>query len=197
MHQLSPISKFSETGIIGDDWEEIPVDVVIFCTGYEFEFPFLDPNTSGIRTDNWRVSPLYLHMVNIDEPSMFFIGLCLIVFPFPFFDVQIEFAVSTLNKVASLPSRSEMLDWEKSDYERRRDVLMLPNKKCHFLGPMQWDYLHELARMGKFELRVLPVIEKMYQHIREYRNIDLLGYHSVNYKVISKDNFVVVNRGDQ
>jgi cation diffusion facilitator CzcD-associated flavoprotein CzcO len=186
--QLSAISSLTENGIITDG-QEHEVDVLIYCTGYQYDFPFLGPSC-GLSSDGLRVRPLYQHMVNIHEPSMFFIGICFIIIPFPFFDTQAEYAASVISGKAKLPSKEEMVEWEKEDYEHRRDVLQMPHKKAHMLGPMQWEYLARLAKLGNFELRVKPWVAKMYDHTREYRVTDLLGYHVINYEVVSDHDFV-------
>ena len=49
-------------------------DILIYCTGYLTTFPFLDPESKITITNN-HVKPLYRHMININYPSMAFIGL--------------------------------------------------------------------------------------------------------------------------
>lgn len=49
-------------------------DAIIFCTGYKYKLSFLT-DTCGIRTINNHVTSLYKHVLNIERPTMFFIGL--------------------------------------------------------------------------------------------------------------------------
>lgn len=50
------------------------IDTVIFCTGYNYYFPFLSAGCD-IRVDDNHVTALYKHIVNIRHPTMFFIGM--------------------------------------------------------------------------------------------------------------------------
>lgn len=49
-------------------------DAIILCTGYKYNFPFLTEEC-GIKTTNNHVTSLYKHVLNIEHPTMFFIGL--------------------------------------------------------------------------------------------------------------------------
>ena len=62
------------------------VEVLVFCTGYHYRFPFLDPALVHVD-DNW-VNPLYRDLLHVDHPTLAFIGLPFKVVPFPLFEVQ-------------------------------------------------------------------------------------------------------------
>lgn len=68
-------------------------DVLIFCTGYNFSYPFLDPARLGLKIQNHMVSPLYHYMMPPAFPSLFFIGICKIICPFPNFDCQVSHSI--------------------------------------------------------------------------------------------------------
>ncbi|EMR67967.1 putative flavin dependent monooxygenase protein [Eutypa lata UCREL1] len=59
------------------------VDIIIFCTGYLYSFPFLhhmaETTRNGPRhpiwSDGYRVEGLYEHIVNIERESLMFVGL--------------------------------------------------------------------------------------------------------------------------
>ncbi|KAF5274059.1 hypothetical protein FQR65_LT04457 [Abscondita terminalis] len=54
------------------------IDIVIFCTGFEYKFPFLEEEC-GITVDDNCVRPLFKHIINIQHPTMFFIGIPFLV----------------------------------------------------------------------------------------------------------------------
>ncbi len=61
-----------------------------FLTGYEYYFPFLD-DSCGIETVEKKIiRPLYKQFLNIEHPSMCFIGLLQKTFVFPLFDLQVS-----------------------------------------------------------------------------------------------------------
>lgn len=53
----------------------VQVDTVVWCTGYNYSFPFLDG--SGLLTDpvSQRVHPLYEQLFHVQHPSLSFVGL--------------------------------------------------------------------------------------------------------------------------
>lgn len=56
------------------DKSKIIADVFIFCTGYLYDFPFLD-ESSGITNDGHSLQPLFQNSINDKYPSMAFIGM--------------------------------------------------------------------------------------------------------------------------
>lgn len=70
----SEIASFdSETGRIDftDGGYVDDVDVVLFATGYEFDFPFLP----DINIVNRRIPGLYQHVFLARDPSLAFVGM--------------------------------------------------------------------------------------------------------------------------
>lgn len=65
-------------------------DVLMFCTGYNFKYPFLDAAQLGLDIQDHLVSPMYLFMMPPAFPSLFFIGICKIICPFPHFNCQVN-----------------------------------------------------------------------------------------------------------
>lgn len=62
----------------------------MFCTGYIFKFPFLDADQLGLQIQEQVVSPLYRYLLPPAFPSLFFIGICKIICPFPNFNCQVS-----------------------------------------------------------------------------------------------------------
>lgn len=62
-------------GTFADGSHASDVGAVIYCTGYQYDFPFLE-GTGLVTTANQHVSPLYLHMLPPSvAPSLSFVGL--------------------------------------------------------------------------------------------------------------------------
>ncbi|CAH0756345.1 unnamed protein product [Diatraea saccharalis] len=93
--QKPDIKKFNETGVIFVDGTFEEIDDVIYCTGYQYDYPFIH-ESSGLTISPHSVTPLYKYMVNINQPSMIFMGLvvraCLVVA----LDAQVIFGLSTV-----------------------------------------------------------------------------------------------------
>ncbi len=69
---------------------EEEVDAILLCTGYLYSLPFLHASC-GITIDDvkGRVQPVYKHVVNIQFPTMLFIGLNARLCAWPIFDAQV------------------------------------------------------------------------------------------------------------
>ena len=89
-----------------DDSEE-EIDVIIYSTGYQICFPFLDQE---ILDPEGNEVPLYRNVVHPDHPGLYFIGL---VQPWgaimPLAEVQCEWAADLLEHKSGLPDKEQML----------------------------------------------------------------------------------------
>lgn len=72
------------------DGSSISANVLMFCTGYNFKYPFLDAAQLGLEIQDHLVSPLYDFLMPPAFPSLFFIGICKMICPFPNFHCQVS-----------------------------------------------------------------------------------------------------------
>ena len=187
LHQVPGVIDIFENGeVTFVDNTKHQVDSILLCTGYDYEFSFLD-SKCGISVHDHRVTPLYKHIFSTLHPSMAFIGLNFPVLPFPYMDMQVNFLVSVWLGQTKLPSRQEM----NRESEKNFQTLLkcgLSKRKAHFLGPYQWKYAHELATVGG--LRPLdPVLEKLYEAVGEDRLCDLVHYKEATYELVDSENW--------
>eukprot|EP00927_Polykrikos_kofoidii_P068074 TRINITY_DN63467_c0_g1_i1.p1 TRINITY_DN63467_c0_g1~~TRINITY_DN63467_c0_g1_i1.p1 ORF type:complete len:494 (-),score=52.89 TRINITY_DN63467_c0_g1_i1:181-1593(-) len=130
----------------------LPVDDVMLATGYEYGFSVLD--AAGLRLDygpdRRYVSPLYMHTVHAQRPSLCFAGIPLAIpCPVPIFEAQARFIASHLlcgchQPTAVKSSRKQREAWVASRFvevgARTQDM--------HFLGDASWEYMRELVRLS-------------------------------------------------
>ena len=123
----------------------LPVDTFIFATGYHYSFPFLKDGLVSVK-DN-RVQPLYKHLVHIEEPTIFFVGLPLKVIPFPLFEMQSRYVARLLRGDFKLPTKDVMY-WELGEeHAGRMQFNGGKTRHSHMLGgELQTRYYNELAR---------------------------------------------------
>lgn len=57
--------------------------------GYKYSFPFLSEKC-GVRVDSNMVTPLWKHMISIENPTLALIGLPFYVCAFSMFDLQVR-----------------------------------------------------------------------------------------------------------
>lgn len=73
-----------------------PVDTVLYCTGYNYSFPFLGSD-SPVSVHENRVGPLYKHVFPTQAPTLAFVGLPWKVVPFPQFQLQAQWIAGVLS----------------------------------------------------------------------------------------------------
>ncbi len=133
---------FNESGelIIGDT--RLSIDSFMYCTGYEYEFPFLGSGVVSID-DNW-IAPLYRDIIPVNDPTIGFIGLPYLVVPFPLFEMQAKWFAKQLMGSFSLPDESDRRQVvEKIATEYRESGSL--NRHFHRLGDEQENYYNLLA----------------------------------------------------
>lgn len=184
------IEKITKTGSIKFvDGLEVIIDSIIWCTGYNYSFSFLSPDC-GINLNGNQVQKLFKHLINIEYPTMFFIG---IIFPrviMFLMQLQVEYCIKLLKYPGLTPSKEFMI---KDYYEdmRLRRMDNVPNRKMHMIFPYKdmRAYIEELTKLGdivplqpvilNLMKRVFEIIEKDYPRLRRYQ-----------FKIIDKTSFI-------
>ncbi|MCB1646749.1 MAG: NAD(P)-binding domain-containing protein [Pseudomonadales bacterium] len=121
------------------------LDCFVYCTGYQYQFPFLPESLASVE-DNW-VKGLYEDLIHPELPQLAFIGLPYLIVPFPFFQIQSEWWAGVLAGTWSLPSVSEM----QTSIEERVRVLQSRGtaiRNYHRLADEQESYLNRLAEQS-------------------------------------------------
>jgi dimethylaniline monooxygenase (N-oxide forming) len=127
------------------DGSEEEIDLVIYCTGYAIEFPFLDERVFA-SVDNRM--PLYKRAVSVESPGLYFIGFIQPLGPImPIAEAQAEWLADLLTSRAALPSAPEMRK-EIAAYERWMDKRFVASKR-HTIEVDFHPYLREIRRERK------------------------------------------------
>jgi len=145
------------------------VDDVILCTGYRYDFPFLDPRAGIVEIVDNNVEPLWLMLVAVRIPSIAFVGLPFQVVPFALFERQAAFFAALLSgRVAPCDRRTREAEWAAHEAER----LARGVARRHFLrlGDEQVEYGNLLAR--RCGAPPLPSwFGALHQAVREMRRV--------------------------
>ena len=67
------------------------IDTLIFATGYEYDYGFLNENVGIKLQENGKLSNTYLHLINSLYPTMCLLAIPQRILPFPFYDTQVRF----------------------------------------------------------------------------------------------------------
>ncbi|XP_039603315.1 flavin-containing monooxygenase FMO GS-OX-like 4 [Polypterus senegalus] len=194
VRQAQGVKLINEDGeLVFEDGDRAKPDVFMLCTGYNFTFPFLSKEEVGLQVREHCVTPLYKHLLHPAFPSLFLIGICRAICPFPHFHCQIQFALSVLDGSFTLPTQKQMEEEMEVDMQTQlqkgtalRHILKLDSE--------QWDYNDEMARLGKFK-PLPPFWKNLYEANKVFRAQDLLNYKNYIYQVFSDHEWTVMQKG--
>ncbi|TKY55054.1 Flavin-containing monooxygenase FMO GS-OX 8 [Spatholobus suberectus] len=130
-HLHPQIDTLQEDGnVIFTDGSSILADTVLYCTGYNYSFPFLDTKGVVVVDDN-RVGPLYEHTFPpLLAPSLSFIGIPKKILGLPFFESQGKWIAQLLSGKKVLPSCEEMVKSIEQFYHSK-EVAGIPKRYTH------------------------------------------------------------------
>lgn len=124
------------------DGSRLDIDEFMYCTGYRYEFPFL--NGDIVEVEDNRVYALYRDIVPPRHPTLAFIGIPFLVVPFPLFEMQSKWFAHAVSGKLELPAPRLMLD----EIDRSINDMKargIPQRHYHKLGDRQTDYYNRLA----------------------------------------------------
>jgi hypothetical protein len=139
------ISELCGTKVRFADDSEEELDAIIYATGYDITFPFLD--TSLINAEENQVN-LYRNVVHPDRPGLYFIGL---VQPWgaimPLAEAQSEWVADVLESKAGLPDRAAML--REIERDREKMARRYTRSARHTIQVDFFPYLDQVRRERK------------------------------------------------
>lgn len=164
------------------------VDTLLYCTGYEYRLPFLDPEREASPIvaveDNW-IHPLFLDLVAARAATLGLVGLPNSVVPFPQYELQANLLARSLAGYTVLPSRPER---EKLADQRATELRTAGVAPRHFLqqGDAQFAYNDELARLGKADC--LPAsFRRLHAEVEQARFRDPETYRDEEFPPLEND----------
>lgn len=91
IEQINDVVRYAEGRTVysigGRKFENI--DTLMFATGYEYDYDFLNDNVGIKLQDNGKLSNTYLHLINSLYPTMCLLAIPQRILPFPFYDTQV------------------------------------------------------------------------------------------------------------
>ncbi|XP_069395499.1 uncharacterized protein [Paralichthys olivaceus] len=191
IRQSSPVVAIEDDGSVRfQDGSLHRADVLMFCTGYNFKYPFLDADQLGLKIQDHMVSPLYRFLMPPAFPSLFFIGICKIICPFPNFNCQVQFALAVLDGSVTLPPRAEMEDETRQELQDKVER-GVEQRHLLILEQDQWEYCQMLAHAAGFP-PLPPVVRSLYEEVWRQRQIHPENYRSLNYRLVSDTRWELV-----
>lgn len=135
VNQKPDVSHIEGSTVYFKDNTSDQYTIVFYCTGYKYAFPFLSVDC-GIYVDDNYVKHLYKHVINIEHPSMAFIGIPFYVCAAQMCDLQIRFVLTYWKDRKCLPSQREMLQDTKTKMQQRF-ARGFKKRQAHMMGEEQ------------------------------------------------------------
>ncbi|KAI8609641.1 hypothetical protein BC830DRAFT_1149610 [Chytriomyces sp. MP71] len=177
LHHHPAIQMLTPTGVVFTNAPTpIPIDAILYCTGYAYSFPFLTAPTH-VSPSGRHVRPLFKHLFSIPDASLAFLGLPYTVIPFPLMEMQAQWIAAVWLGEAPLPSREEQEAWLAADLSAKaaadsgRDGDN--DTRYHFLGPAQWALYEEMICEAGVDVerrsRYVRFLREVWEHVGKTR----------------------------
>ncbi|XP_014663157.1 PREDICTED: flavin-containing monooxygenase FMO GS-OX-like 2 [Priapulus caudatus] len=191
LEQLPGIEQLEGDTVVFIGGARRRADVVLFCTGYEYTYPFLSSACGVVVEEKTRVTPMFKHCINIQHPSMFLIGLPTNVVPLIIFHYQVLFALAVLEGTVKLPTKDQMLAEEEAELKKRFAIGWKKSYAHKVNADLLEEYLADLAKLGA--VKPLPAVKSaIYRFSLEMIFTHLMSFKTFNYELIDDKNFKLV-----
>ncbi|XP_020818015.1 senecionine N-oxygenase [Drosophila serrata] len=190
VRQKPDVRELDENGAFFVDGSYEQFDIIFYCTGYKYAFPFLSVD-SGIYVEDKYVQDLYKQCINIRDPSIALIGLPFYVCAAQMMDLQARFVMSYYNGKNKLPSPEVML----KDTQDRMNKLWnegYRRRQAHMLGHNQAHYYTDLAETAGIK-KIKDVMAKLHDESSKCFNENLLHFREDIFKIVDDETFIKVN----
>ncbi|XP_058465155.1 senecionine N-oxygenase-like [Malaya genurostris] len=184
--QKPDVRELTPTGASFVDGTCEDFSVILYCTGYRYNFPFLGASC-GVSVDDNYVQPLFKHCINITQPTMAFIGLPYYVCAAQMFDLQARFCLKYYSGEKRLPTQQEMITDMNAQMERRWEQ-GYRKSQAHMMGPAQGEYYKDLAETAALE-PIKPVMTKLHNESSQRFNDDLLNFRRDVFRIVDDQSF--------
>uniref|UniRef100_A0A1I8PUP4 Flavin-containing monooxygenase n=1 Tax=Stomoxys calcitrans TaxID=35570 RepID=A0A1I8PUP4_STOCA len=164
--------------------------IIFYCTGYKYSFPFLSADC-GIHVDDNYVQPLYKQVINIQYPTMSFIGIPYYVCAAQMMDLQSRFTLEYWKGNKEFPSKEEMLQNTRRLMDQRF-ARGFRKRQAHMMGEDQLDYYNDLAETAAIE-NIKPVMTYLHNESSRRFLDDLLHFREDVFRIVDNESFVKIN----
>ncbi|XP_067627348.1 LOW QUALITY PROTEIN: senecionine N-oxygenase-like [Eurosta solidaginis] len=185
---LKPAIKyFTANGACFSDGTTQNFSVVIYCTGFNYTAPFLSTDC-GVFIDENVVYPLYKHCININQPTMAFVGLHINTFS-ALLDLTVRFALEYFSKRKTQPNRDDMLQETDAELAERK-AKGLRKRLTHEINDLEYNYYEDLANTAGIT-PIKPAIIKIMLDTMSKFLTEFDTFRETVYEILDDENFVI------
>ncbi|XP_059318260.1 flavin-containing monooxygenase FMO GS-OX5-like isoform X2 [Lycium ferocissimum] len=141
--QIDHVDESGEVTFL--DGSSIHADIILHCTGYKYDFPFLETDGIVSADEDGSVGPLYKHVFPPKlSPWLSFVGIPYQTIIFLMLEVQAKWIAKVLSGKVLLPSEEEMLA-DVEDHNRQLEEAGIPKRHTHRLNFHEVKYMDWVA----------------------------------------------------
>uniref|UniRef100_A0A453NBW3 Flavin-containing monooxygenase n=1 Tax=Aegilops tauschii subsp. strangulata TaxID=200361 RepID=A0A453NBW3_AEGTS len=178
LHLQLHVERLCEDGrVVFGDGSSILADTIIYCTGFNYSFPFLDTE-GAVTVDDNCVGPLFEHVFPPSlAPSLSFVGIPVKVFAPWFFEAQAKWVAQVLSGKRTLPPEEEMVR-SVEEYYRAREAAGAPKNYTHDVSLFDTTFMDEFVskycdfrsvEKWRYELLVSSLVN-MFDNLETFRD---------------------------
>ena len=140
------------------------VDTIVWNQGHYLSVPYLHEDCGvTVLHDSQVLGPFYLHLININHPTMAVLISSSGHFPFLQIDQEVK---CFLNLHNNMPTKEEMFEWLKKDIEWRSSFIGLGPEQRHRMLAIELNFhwgrhMNSLAKLGNIQ-PIASVYGKMF-----------------------------------
>jgi hypothetical protein len=154
-----PVTELESHTVVFADGSRVAADVLLCCTGYQLQFPFLSPTL--LEVTHGRVA-LYQHIFPARLPNLAFVGLVTFAGSHPAVaEIQARWVAHVFSGAGALPSSTEM----EADIQRQR---------MHPISQNPVPMWVQVPRYTDGIARILDVYPHPWRHLRHFSKL-LMG----------------------
>lgn len=152
-------------------------DVIMFCTGYLLDFPFLD-DSLRLNSPNTQYPPLYKGVVYPKNSKLFYMGMQDLWYTFTMFDVQALYISQVIAGVLPIEKDQQEMETDIQTWLTHLDSLSNKDDEISYKRDIyfQSDYINDLIMVTYYSHKLdcrdmlLDWERHKYQNILTYRD---------------------------
>lgn len=179
IREVPLVERFEEERVYFSDGTVESFDDVIFCTGYQHNFPFL-PSELRLDTANTLYpGNLYKGIVFNDQPRLIMLGMQDQYYTFNMFDAQAWLARDLMMGTTPMPSKAERSESINRWLEKFAQVETADDEV-----DFQTDYVRDLVQRSDYPEFDFDEVARIFKSWLADKEEDILRYRDKNYRSV-------------
>ena len=170
IEELPSVENFKGEEAYFGDGSAREIDVVILCTGYLHNFPFIENDLRLVTKNRLYPSQLYKGIFWLGNPNFMYLGMQDQYYTFNMFDAQAWYARDVLLNKIEIPEKNVM-EKDISTWQQREENLKNSIEEIYF----QTDYCKDLTKLTDYKID-FDFISKQFVQWESHKEENIVTY---------------------